>query len=227
MLEGPGERRRLAERTDEITDALPSSMGLVTHLPFGGVDIGAPLEHVREGSLRELKAGVDLTADLGGTKAVFHADTSVRPEIWGRETVRSNVYEAVDDLHEYGRDQSVVVLPENVPGPFVSVASFPRLFDRTTASMTLDTGHARVSGFDDDDMAAFVADHGDRIAHVHLNDTRGPRDEHLPVGMGTIDFDAVLGALPDGWAGTLTVEALTADFEYVETGVRRVRSFLE
>jgi len=227
MLEGPGERRRLAERSAALTDALPPSMGLVTPLPFGGVDVGAPLEHVRGGSLRELKAGIDLTADLGGTKAVFHADTSVRPEIWDREPVRSNIFEAAERLHEYGRERSVAVLPENVPGPFVSIDAFPTLFDRTTASMTLDTGHARVSGFDDAEIAAFVADHGDRIAHLHLNDTRGPRDEHLPVGMGDTDFAAVLGALPDGWSGTMTVEALTADFEYVETGLRRVRSILE
>jgi len=134
---------------------------------------------------------------------------------------------AVEELHRYGRERSVAVLPENVPGPFVSVETFPTLFDRTDASMTLDTGHARVSGFEDDDIVDYVANHGDRIAHVHLNDTRGPRDEHLPVGMGTVDFAAILGALSDDWAGTLTVEALTADFEYVETGVRRVRSLLE
>ena len=227
MLEGPGERRRLADRADAITDALPPSMGLVTHLPFSGVDIGAPLEHVRDGSIRELRAGIELTADLGGTKAVFHADTSVRPEIWAREPVRTNLFEAVERVHGYGQEQSVAALPENVPGPFVSVETFPTLFDRTTASMTLDTGHARVSGFDDDELAAFVADYGDRIAHLHLNDTRGPRDEHLPVGMGETDFAAIIGALPDGWSGTMTVEALTSDFEYVETGLRRLRSLLE
>lgn len=226
MMEGPGERRRLAERADRFVDTVPQRMDVLVHLPFGGVDVGAPIEHVRDGSLRELEAGIDLAADLGATKAVYHADTFVRPEIWAEDRVRSNVFEAVDALHEYGRRCSVEVCVENVPGPFVSIEEFPLLFDRTEAPVTIDTGHARVTGMDDATLAEFLADHAARISHLHLNDARGPRDEHLPVGMGNADFGAILGALPPEWEGTLTVEALTADFAFVETGIRRLRAIL-
>lgn len=227
VLEGAGERRRLGERADAVTAALSPSMDLVAHLPFGGVDVGSPLEHVRAGALRELKAGIDLTARLGGEKAVFHADTFVRTELWDEAPIRSNVFDAVSELHAYGRERSVTVAVENVPGPFVSIETFPELLARTDAPMTLDTGHARVSGYDDGDLAAFVADHGDRIAHFHLNDTRGASDEHLPVGMGTTDFGQVFEALPDDWTGTMTVEAFASEFEFLTAGVDRLRNLLE
>lgn len=226
MLEGPGERRRLAERSEPLQDALSPSMGLVVHLPFGGVEIGAPLEHVRAGSLRELEACLDVAAALGAEKAVVHADSTVRPEHWDHETVRANVGEALDQLARYGADRSVEVCAENVPGPIVPFEQFPTVIERSGVAATLDTGHARASGLDDTEIVTFVEAHGAAISHVHLNDTRGDGDEHLPVGMGTVDFEAILGAFPDGWAGTLTVEALTGDFGYVALGVDRLRALL-
>lgn len=226
LMEGPGERRQLSDRHEELEAILPASIGLVVHLPFGGVDIGAPLEYVREGSLRELKLSVELAADLGAEKAAVHADTAVRPEIWNRQPVFENVCTALADLHAHGQRHGVDVCAENVPGPFVSIETFPALLDRTGVPMALDTGHARASGYDDAEVADFVAAHGDAIAHVHLNDTRGDGDEHLPVGMGTVDFASILGALPPAWIGTLTVEALTGDFGYVATGVERLQSIL-
>lgn len=226
MLEGPGERRRLADRRASLLDALPDGIDLCVHLPFGGVDVGAPLEHVRAGSLRELEACIDLAADLGAEKAVVHADSGVRPEHWAVSTVRDNIVDAMARLRAHGEERGVEVCAENVPGEFFTIETITELLERTDCAMTLDTGHARVSGLDDTDVAAFVAEWGHRISHVHLNDTRGPRDEHLPVGMGTTDVGAILDAFPAGWGGTLTIEAITDDFGFVEPAVGRLRELL-
>lgn len=227
MMEGPGERRRLAEESDRINESLPDSMELLVHLPFGGVDIGAPLEHVREGSLRELKAGIDVAAQLGARKAVFHADSNVRPELWDKQLVRQNIYEAVDKLHEYSQQTPVEVCVENFPGPYASIDDFDTLLEETAAAATIDTGHARVSGYDESRLAAFIEQNGPRVSHLHLNDTRGPRDEHLPFGMGNTEFETIIQALPETWDGTFTIEAITADFAFVEVGVQRLRDILE
>ncbi|HEV8468960.1 MAG TPA: TIM barrel protein, partial [Candidatus Limnocylindria bacterium] len=48
----------------------------------------------------------------------------------------------------------------------------------------LDTGHAAVNK----NAAELVASLGDVIAHFHVHDNHGARDEHLPIGAGSIDF---------------------------------------
>ena len=37
----------------------------------------------------------------------------------------------------------------------------------------------------------------DRISHVHIHDNMGKKDEHLPLGKGTIDWKLVMEKLSD------------------------------
>ena len=204
----------------------PADLDLVFHLPFGGIDIGSPCADVRAGAISELKRGIDLTAAMDAEKCVIHADTFVIPAVWDRQPIIGNLHESIAELTSYGEHQDVTVAVENVPGPFVTIEEFPRLFETTDAAMTLDTGHARVSGLSDTEIATFVDHHADRISHFHLNDTRGASDDHLPVGMGDTDFATIFDALPASWSGTATVEAISTDFTYVETGVECLRNEL-
>jgi inosose dehydratase len=85
--------------------------------------------------------------------------------------------------------------------------------------IAFDTGHCIVGG---GDPVAFVREHGDRIAHLHLKDVDPSvlarvRSQALTVeeaweqglfcefGTGAVDFPAVLGEL-DGFSGWAVVE---------------------
>jgi len=77
-------------------------------------------------------------------------------------------------------------------------------------------------------MATFLANHVDRVAHLHLVDTRGDSDEHLPVGMGKIDFGTVLAPLADaGWSGTATLEIGTDDYATIALGKENLERLLD
>jgi inosose dehydratase len=92
-----------------------------------------------------------------------------------------------------------------------------RLLDDTDVGLCLDTGHAEYAGIEAD--RALVA-YGPRLAHVHLKDVRADvRDRALdfwsaiaagvfcPLGAGTVDLRAVLGALDAvGYSGFATIE---------------------
>ena len=225
MMDGTHERTRLATETDRVREsAAEHGLDLAVHLPFA-LDIASPFEHVREGALRELLAAIETAEDCGATKGVVHAGTSAWPPAWEHDELRPHLLSSVRDLDAFARRHDFEVCVENIPGDFFPVQSFPELFEKTDASMTLDTGHARMNGLSSAEMAAFLDEHGDRVSHLHLNDTRRAKDEHLPFGAGTIDFAQVLEPL-DGWSGTLSLEVFTLDWGYVETSVRRLDELL-
>jgi sugar phosphate isomerase/epimerase len=136
------------------------------------------------------------------------------------------VWESLRRLHDHAAPDGIELCAENLFGSPHTVADMPDLLAETPVSMTLDTGHARVSGYDASDTAAFVRDHADRIGHVHLNDTRRAADEHLPFGAGTIDFGEILGAFPADWAGTLSLEVFTESPSYLLESERRLDALL-
>jgi len=199
-------------------------LDLIVHLAYS-VDAGSPHEHAREGACRELEAGIDAAAAFGAEKAVVHAHASVRPAHWEHSRVVDAVRASVRRLGEYAAERRVTACAENLKGQFVDVTDVPALLAETDAAMCLDTSHAFVSGLDGGDQAAFLREHGDRIAHVHLNDTRTREtDEHLPVGLGRVGFEPLAAAIVEtGWSGTCTHEVFRFDgtFAYVRTGKRR------
>jgi sugar phosphate isomerase/epimerase len=227
MMDGASERTRLDTDADAVQSALTThGLDLLVHLPFGGFDLGSPFEHVRAGSVQELAAAVDTAADLGAEKAVVHPTTNAWSAAWDDSDLRANVVDSLRTLDDHATDAGVELCAENIPRSVFRTHEFPQLLEETDVSMTLDTGHARMDGRDSAGIAAFAGRFANRISHVHLNDTRQPKDEHLPFGAGNIDFAAIFDALGDGWTGTLSLEVFTHDVEYLAVSKRRLDALL-
>jgi hypothetical protein len=68
-----------------------------------------------------------------------------------------------------------------------------------SVGVCLDTGHAALGHH----WHALVEIAGARLRHVHASDNHGHRDDHLPPGLGTIDWTAIASSLRaahfDGW----------------------------
>lgn len=220
LLDGPYARERIADRRDAMRATLEAAnRDAVVHLPFA-VDPGSPFTPVREGAVAELTKGMDLAADLGAERVVFHPDSDAWARGWSTAATRSFVHDSLADLVPAARERGLEPCPENVVSGYYDATTFEELLDRyPEASMTFDTSHALLAGQSEAEMAAFLRDHADRVGHLHLVDTRGDRDEHLPVGMGALDFETVLGGLADvGWSGTATLEIATEDYDTIALG---------
>lgn len=208
-------------------------LGLTAHLPFP-IDVGSPMEAVREGSLRSLDMYVEAVADRGGEKAVLHLSApSQRAANLSDDETRAILIESAQAASDIGQEHGVEVCAENLFSSVFTIEEFPRLLEETDVSMTLDTGHAALTGWDGEQTAAFIREHGDRISHVHLNDNRAlgdawrASDEHLPLGAGTIDFEPILEPAVDGeWSPTLTMEIVTWDEAYIELSAQRLHELL-
>jgi sugar phosphate isomerase/epimerase len=228
LLDGPYARERIEDRIEEMRAVLETAgVDVVVHLPFA-VDPGSPFAPVREGAVAELVAGMDLAAALGAEPVVFHPSSDAWELGWDEPETRAFVHESVDELVPAARERGLEPCLENVVSSYYVAERFPELLARyPAASMTFDTSHALLSGMDESAQAAFCREHADRIGHLHLVDTRGGSDEHLPVGMGRIDFETVLGGLAAaGWSGTATLEVGTEDRDTIALGGRHVRALL-
>lgn len=68
----------------------------------------------------------------------------------------------------------------------------------------VDSGHCHLNGLD---VAAVIRDCGRLVVETHFHDNHGQRDEHNPLGEGSIDWPALIRALQDiGYSGTITFE---------------------
>lgn len=201
-------------------------LDLLVHLPFVDVDIGSPRDRIRDASIAEQRDCIEAAAAMSAEKAVLHASSHARPPEWDVETVEPLLLDSVRKLDEFGRERGVEICVENLPGVLFTVHDFDRVFAETDAAMTFDTGHARVDGMDEGDMASFLAEHGDRVSHVHVNDSRLAADEHVPTGSGTLDFGTALAPLREDWTGTVSVEVFTFDADYLELSARKLDDFL-
>jgi sugar phosphate isomerase/epimerase len=217
-MEHAFERRRIDP--DAVADTLAEhGVDVTVHLPYR-LDPGSPHEHVRDGACRELGAALDAAATLGAERAVMHASSGAHADRWDADEIRAVIFDSIRRVDAAARDRGVELVVENLKSPFFDAADFPRLFERTDASACLDTGHAHVSGVDGTEQAALLREHGDRIAHVHLNETRNDReDEHLPVGLGVVEFGPLARAMVEtDWKGTCTHEVYGFDRAYAAHG---------
>lgn len=92
--------------------------------------------------------------------------------------------------------------------PFGGEEDLPRLIqavDEPNVGYCLDAGHAHMCG---ESVVAWVSRCGARLFETHFHDNRGQgRDEHMPVGFGTLSWIDVIQALDDaGFAGPVTFE---------------------
>lgn len=224
-LDGASERTRLD--TDGLVEAMEDrGLDAMVHLPFVDLDLGSPRDRIRKGSIEELETCLDVAETLGAEKAVLHASSHASPPEWAHETVKPRILESVRELDAYGADRGVEICVENLPGTVYSIREIDEVLSETSASLTLDTGHARVDGFDAERTASFLEDHRDRVSTVHINDAREARDEHVPVGSGTTDFERILRPIADDWEGTLSIETYTFDRDYLALSKEKLEAAL-
>jgi len=200
------------------TLAADYDLDLVVHLPYR-IDVASPHEYARNGAQREMVAAMETAAAMGSEKGIFHARSFVKPSTWDSEWIRDLVFESVDELSTNAPD-GFEICAENLKGLFVDVGDFPTMFEVSNAAACLDTGHAYATGHDGAWQAQLIHEHGDRLSHIHLNETRrDDNDEHLPVGIGPINFKAIARALRQtDWEGTCTHEIYSFGHEHAEYG---------
>ncbi len=173
--------------------AKASGLRLTVHGPYGyDIDPGSSDETVRRAAVDLHRRHLEAAADMGALVYVAHPDY-MEPHGPRDPRVAAALQRTIGDLAELQRETGVPVALENMPGVGSSHFVAPGDLELGELGLTLDCGHAAISGT----LDAFLTDPRARLAHVHLHSNGGPDDAgdpHRPLGEGVVEAAPVLAA---------------------------------
>lgn len=176
-----------------------TNLEMTLHLPFSDMNLAGLNDSIRGEVLRQMKQYLTLASEFVNLAVVHPGYLSPYGSQVPHEAYRINL-ESLRELCDFAADFGIIIAVENMP-------DYPKIFGKYpdeilemledigshNVGFTLDVGHSNTVGL----TADFLDLMGDRISHVHIHDNRGERDEHLPLGEGTVDWKPVLEKLSD------------------------------
>ncbi len=168
------------------------------HMPILGINIASTNPGIREESVRQGLATIREAARLGAAGVVVHPGNPPYEEILPRDRGLQHAIESLRRLAEAAQAADVEVYVENMPAVSLMEGAPPigfayavtyeelrRIYENVghpSLRICLDLGHAYLAGVHE--LKALLGDRD--VVHVHVNDNRGRRDDHLAWGDGDI-----------------------------------------
>lgn len=174
-------------KVEELMDSY--DLRLTIHSPILDMNIASATPSFRSESVRQVLRSIDHAARLGAELVVVHPGRRTPLDYFDPKIHLNLNRESLKAILNHGEAAGVRIGVENMPGGqsclLEKSSEFLELVDEgLPLQMTLDVGHANTTS----QLNDFIRDMGPRIAHLHLHDNMGERDDHLVVGKGTIDW---------------------------------------
>jgi sugar phosphate isomerase/epimerase len=195
---------------------------------------------VRKLALARVKKSIDACHSLGGEVVVVHPGHCPIREV--KELLngaRDRYREFVEECWKHARGKGVTLTVENIDRadfPYSTVDEIKQLAEEFDGlGITFDVGHAYLASrkegakAPEKEIVKAIKKAGDHLAHVHIHDNEGLRDDHLPPGDGDIDFRPIVDVLESmRYDGQLIVELWDPknSLKTGEKGLKNIRKLL-
>ena len=182
-----------------------------------------PVQGVRDACLFELERCARIFSTLGARIMNIHP-CYFSPPAMRNDLVAFNI-ESLKPIVKMAAAQGLTVVLENYKAPFDRVSIFKKILAAVPGlKLHLDFGHAN---FGLDNHEVFCRELGEHIQHVHFSDNRSRADDHMPLGVGTVNWKNAVNALKAiGYDGTITLEVFCNDpdmqYNYLYMNRKRV-----
>lgn len=215
----------LMRQKDEIMNSLSANgMFALGHTAYW-VNFGSSHEKARRGWIEEAKDMIHAASELSIRLLNFHFYGrlgTVGATDQSRKMFLQNFVSSMKELTQFAETEKLDLMLENVPSadgrPLESIDYFSDVMKALPSlRFHFDVAHAfienRMKGVRD-----YIDAFGDRLIHVHIHDNHGKEDEHLPLGMGKIDFRKVVRFLKEiNYDKTITFEVFTSRADAVRS----------
>lgn len=204
-IEGPAAVTVDIEQLKPLLDA--HGLAVTGHtdpcLPYG-----YPVQGVRQACLAELERCAAIFSALGAGVMNIHPCYFCPPAM--RNDLIAFHMEALPPIVEMAASHGLTLVLENYRAPFDRVSTFKRLLAEVKGlKLHLDVGH---TNFGKDSHEVFCGELGDQIRHVHFSDNRSRSDDHMPLGVGSVDWEGAVNDLKTaGYDDTITLEIFCND----------------
>lgn len=197
------DKEKLEERLDD------RDFYLILHLPFRQ-PVATEVPELNKALISYFDRLLEFSTDFVVEKAVVHPN--MREE--ESEIQQEVLEEQIEKLKALGDEYGIEVVFENV-GQFDTLEMFDlaEVIENAGASMCFDTGHGFAEA-GQEITETFLENEGEKISHIHAQDTRENEDLHLPVGSAQIDFKEFFSRIED-FNGTMCLELFTSDPDYM------------
>lgn len=197
--------QEMMERVQDILETTHLQLSL--HLPFSDLNLASLNPYIWEETLRQQMEYLERAAPFIEVAVVHPGHLSPLGMQLPDMAWEKNL-EGLDRLCRFASDFNVMVCVENMVNmKFIfgkkagEIEGMVDTIDCDNLAITLDVGHAHTNHMVEEFLSL-----KDKVRHVHAHDNHGERDEHLPVGEGSIDWKRVVEGL-SGFRGRVVLEA--------------------
>jgi sugar phosphate isomerase/epimerase len=189
-------------------------------------------EAIRKAGLKETVKALEVAHRLDMSFLTVHPGF-----LWPlmtREKALEETSKSLKELLKVAEDLHLILGIENLPtrfparGYFSGTEEFDAVFSQTWSQrlkLVLDVAHASFP--ESAPPLIFIDKFYGKLAHVHLSDNLGQRDDHLPLGAGRVDYERPIKELKTrNYSGTVTLEIFSKDRDYLLLSKRKLEELL-
>jgi sugar phosphate isomerase/epimerase len=187
-----------------------SGLGVVGHTAWY-LPIGSPMEALRKSAVDIISRQFETFSAIGCRKVTVHANWP--PGLFKPEEGIAFQVESLRNLSDAAASFGIHILYEPITTLNDNRENIEKILDLAPhIEFHADIGHLNLHGRNPQE---YILAFKDRLGHVHIHDNNGISDLHLPLGVGNIDWDCLIGVLKKVYDGTITLEIFCKDRDYV------------
>ena len=214
---------RLVEQLQEIRASYDLEFSI--HAPYADTNLSADDDLIREWILKRIRYSIRFANELEAKCVVIHPGWTTATDRFMKGRAWELNIRSLHWLQKYSQEYGVPLLIENVPEPtpylLITTNDFELFFsdEQIDMRMVLDIAHANLQS----QVYDFLQDFGDKIDHIHVSDNRGSKDQHLPIGEGSINWERVMTSIRKiGFDGWIVIES----YRDIDKSIKYLNSFI-
>ncbi len=226
-----GKAENLLKKKNEILRLLKKyNLFAIAHTAWW-MNFSSPYELVRKAWVEEAKKEINAAKELGIKLINFHTHSREISSFYKdyKFLILENFVRSIKELINYAEKYDIKIMIENTmqKGEIVEFEDFKYIVNKIPkVKVNFDVGHAFIHG-GMKTIKKYIKTFGNKIEHVHIHDNYGKGDDHLPLGVGILDWKKIIKELKKiGYDKTITLEIYVPDKDYLIFSKNKLREVI-